>query len=506
MRKRIYRFALIFTVCFNSYGQELVDIRNDPPVTNLTVGDDQVSQWVQLPFTFTYYDTDFVAARMSSNGCLSFSNTACNSYNPQQLPYQDFIMYGFWTDLIIINNYAKMLYKSFDDKAVFGWYDISEYYNSSNNNTFEIILYNDNSYEYRYGNLRLLNHNILIGSQGANGQIDQRLWFDRYSQNQPDYSPIQQLSGTSLWFNVQEQEEDDTPIEQYAINEPDYSFNDIDLVDDGFPEVDTNYTADQTGYDIFESVGLSQEDIIGYTPIDTPIDQQQDQTIDILNDSFIDIPDATIDGFILEAAGIDLFNTDNDQIDAAIPEEAQDIIPDVELENILTDESAQLLDIEVSDRDEKEKDSIFQQQEIADVSQDNLEDILAVNDDDNEQSDNKETEQTDEELTDEQVADEAQSLADEMSEEQIQQNMDKQQESLSDSGGFDDQSGITATIGYKKGFSEYSKINMTDNSDWYVTKDIYKNNTTVDNKQIYLLMMGLDSRHQQIVSSQYERR
>ena len=97
----------------------------------------------------------FSHARMSTNGCVNFtsgsaggSSSNCQDYTPQSLPYRDFTLYVLWTDLIRGNN-SKMLYIDFGSYAVFGWYYMKEY-NRNSSNSIEAILYDNNSFEYRY--------------------------------------------------------------------------------------------------------------------------------------------------------------------------------------------------------------------------------------------------------------------------------------------------------------------------------------------------------------------
>jgi hypothetical protein len=86
-------------------------------------------------------------------------------------------MFPFWTDLIRDNN-SRM--KSWGDntKMIFGWYDMREY-NRNSDNSFEVILYPNNSFEYRYDELDIINHDVIIGEVGANStQVYQYLFHD----------------------------------------------------------------------------------------------------------------------------------------------------------------------------------------------------------------------------------------------------------------------------------------------------------------------------------------
>ncbi len=158
-------------------GQSLIDLTNQTNTTNLNSGDDSLSPAFNLDFTFTFYENDYTSARMATNGCLHFGlgtgsidyNNYCGDYTPDPLPQYDNTLYPFWTDLVQDNN-SSMLAKNFSDKAVFGWYDMREYYRDSNN-SFEVILWTNNTYEFRYGNLDIIQHDVLIGEQGSSSQL-----------------------------------------------------------------------------------------------------------------------------------------------------------------------------------------------------------------------------------------------------------------------------------------------------------------------------------------------
>ena len=198
--------------CFNQddyiyeSGQPLIDLYNQAGTTNLNAGDDQWSSSVTLGNTWNRWGKSWNKSRMATNGCLNFvgrsdgaNSSNCNDYTPQSLPYRNYTLYPFWTDLIRgqsnvsgCNNTwcsSKMLFKAFDDYVVFGWYYMREY-NRSSSNSFEVILWNNDTYDYRYRELDIDRHDVLIGEQGANNELKTYLF---YNDNQNGYNNFDQF-------------------------------------------------------------------------------------------------------------------------------------------------------------------------------------------------------------------------------------------------------------------------------------------------------------------------
>ena len=168
--------------CYNSGvyiyegGQDLVDLYNMSGTTNLNASDDQYSNQVSLGMEWNRWGQTWSHARMSTNGCVNLrsgsaggNSSNCSDFTPQSLPYRDYTLYPLWTDLIrgtaSGGQASKMLFKDFGDYAVFGWYYLREFQRSSSN-SFEAILYANNSYEFRYRELDIINHDVVIGEQG----------------------------------------------------------------------------------------------------------------------------------------------------------------------------------------------------------------------------------------------------------------------------------------------------------------------------------------------------
>ena len=164
--------------------QSLIDLTGESGTTSLNAADDQVSSAFNLGFTFDFYGQSFTQGRMATNGCLHFKTTGayCNDYTPDPLTGQHiYTLYPFWTDLIRDNG-SKMLAKSFSDKTVFGWYNLREYNRSNTDNSFEVILWTNDTFEFRYGALNIIKHDVLIGEIGSGtSQVYTYLYHDECS-------------------------------------------------------------------------------------------------------------------------------------------------------------------------------------------------------------------------------------------------------------------------------------------------------------------------------------
>jgi len=191
MQKRILCTIVVCLLSLNvlsqyiyEANQPLIDLTGESGTTNLNSADDQVSSAFNLGFTFDFYGESFTQGRMATNGCLHFKTTGayCNDYTPDPLTGQHtYTLYPFWTDLIRDNG-SKMLAKSFSDKTVFGWYNLREYNRSNTDNSFEVILWTNDTFEFRYGALNIIKHDVLIGEIGSGtSQVYTYLYHDECS-------------------------------------------------------------------------------------------------------------------------------------------------------------------------------------------------------------------------------------------------------------------------------------------------------------------------------------
>jgi len=201
--------------CYNSGvylyddGTDLIDLYGMSGTTNLNSSDDTWSNQVSLGMEWDRWGQTWSHARMSTNGCVNLtsgsaggSSSNCQDYTPQSLPYRDYTLYPFWTDLIRKSS-SKMLFKDFGDYVVFGWYYLKEY-NRGSSNSFEAILYDNNSFEYRYRELDIIQHDVVIGEQGKHSTTpaDTKTYL-YYNDGQSGYATLDAYLANSGWPDIE---------------------------------------------------------------------------------------------------------------------------------------------------------------------------------------------------------------------------------------------------------------------------------------------------------------
>lgn len=165
--------------------QPLEDIRDDPAAVNVSpwLGDDGRTH-ITLPFEFNYYDQQFNSVWMMSNGVLSFTGQGggycCQGEDISQLAengqtHHNYIIAAAWADLFTLGQNGY--YLGTEESATFGWYDVFEYYDPNNLNSFEIELYSMGTIDIRYGGMDITNHMV---SAGVTGNLSQGQYVDLY--------------------------------------------------------------------------------------------------------------------------------------------------------------------------------------------------------------------------------------------------------------------------------------------------------------------------------------
>ena len=188
-------------------------------------------------FSWEWHNESFTHGLMSTNGCLKLLKSSsisisdyCQDYTPNRLgsgehPSSGIMtdtIFPFYTDLIYGDaantgtQDSAMMFKSFDDYIIFGWYYMAEYgyHNNSregSSNSFELYLfdYNDSdtkcaddsagctdaeranvdkpdNYGMVYRELNIESHDVLIGEQKDHANYTQYLFFDDNTDNHGD--------------------------------------------------------------------------------------------------------------------------------------------------------------------------------------------------------------------------------------------------------------------------------------------------------------------------------
>jgi len=294
-------------------GSTLYDIYNTG--TECFSADDGSCGPISIGFDFDWQGQKYTRTVMGTNGCLkllrwddsSSGGSSCSDYTPQALPYQDETLYPFWTDLIRgtgtgacaqmfpgNSSYSsgqecsvasKMMYQTFDDYVVFGWYFMQEY-NRPSSNSFEVILNDHNgsnfaltdpawccegdedTFEFRYRELDIENHNVVVGAQFDDSNYIQAILYTNDS--------------TSNWDSLDQGTLEDGGVLKYNPNgegQPSECVN-----NPGFSQDCEGYSAYQFGIECVNDVHYSQY-CPGYAQAyeETQFEQQCD--IDQLSDA-----------------------------------------------------------------------------------------------------------------------------------------------------------------------------------------------------------------------------
>jgi hypothetical protein len=323
MQKRIlcYAVALLFSsflpsqevTAVYSADKPIWDLRNFSGATDMSAQDDGTSQVFDLGFDFTFFGEPFNQAYMASNGCLILGQLAtgnnweknCTQYEPSEAPNTNYTMYPFWTDLIMGGN-SSMLAMQVDNKVIFGWYEMWEYYRDSKN-TFELWLYPNNSYEARYSELDIKDHDVFIGIQGNENERETYYFHDKCFTGQVNSKECvsQDWNDTAINFDLENNGSilvgealdcsnplNDTSCAGYAAAyqtqqcDIDQLYNELcpyysDAYDDFQCDLNPQYGPSCNGYKQEDSVAYFQEEVdYGYQDeqdYSNPFENQQEQ-------------------------------------------------------------------------------------------------------------------------------------------------------------------------------------------------------------------------------------
>ncbi len=186
----------------------LLDIRKTG--TPLNLSDEGTSGPITLPFSFQFFGRNFNTVAVNTNGIVSFNENIRPGYWPQVLnknldSQYNYTLFPLWTDLV--SNNKSPYIRLGTDNVVIGWYDMMEYRNPVRKNSFEVQLWNNNSFEFRYNSVSLSRQPVTIGYSGDLSKYEYKNWFRSYGNNTElkdfsyYYDPLQQCDFNPV-YNV----------------------------------------------------------------------------------------------------------------------------------------------------------------------------------------------------------------------------------------------------------------------------------------------------------------
>ncbi len=125
------------------------------PTGSFPAGDEGYAD-VALPFAFPFYGTNRTSVRVLSNGLLTFSSFASNSFSNEALPNSDApdaLIAPLWDDLNQSDGGTVYAGSLADGRFVIQWNEVPRYNQSGTSLTFEVILSPDGTVEYQYASL-----------------------------------------------------------------------------------------------------------------------------------------------------------------------------------------------------------------------------------------------------------------------------------------------------------------------------------------------------------------
>ena len=148
----------------------------EPEIIEHNLPDDGFVQ-IDLQFSFPYKGNLYTTTFMGSNGVLMLMDPTgtsgqwsycCNGQELSSSYAPSFVIMPLWTDLINYNNEGKFYTQGNDEWQRYMWYNLSEYYynNWDNKNTFGTELDYLGNISFFYEQLHVTGHHVTIGYTG----------------------------------------------------------------------------------------------------------------------------------------------------------------------------------------------------------------------------------------------------------------------------------------------------------------------------------------------------
>ncbi|MEK6744182.1 MAG: hypothetical protein AABZ15_11250, partial [Nitrospirota bacterium] len=119
--------------------------------TPLNIRGDDIGSWYDLPFSFTFYGTDYTRLFLSSNGLISLISENSSYYNNANGLINDVAIAPFWTDLRTDARAGDDIYVFQPDVDAIGFRWQAVTYGGSHETNFEVIFHRNGNIEFNYG-------------------------------------------------------------------------------------------------------------------------------------------------------------------------------------------------------------------------------------------------------------------------------------------------------------------------------------------------------------------
>ncbi len=142
-------------------------------------GDDQMDTVYMTPFGFPFYDGNFDAIYISSNGFLSFSYSGYSYPTNQALPFASITdgLFPFWDDMnLALGGSIWYWYDSANIRFIVEFYNVM-HFASGGPYTYEVILNADGSIIFQYLDMNTPRNQATIGIQGGDGSSNYFLQY-----------------------------------------------------------------------------------------------------------------------------------------------------------------------------------------------------------------------------------------------------------------------------------------------------------------------------------------
>lgn len=140
------------------------------PVADLVGEDDEISAQIPIGFTFPFFDQEFTAVRVSTNGFLSFTSTDAPFRNVS-LPSDDApgdLIAPFWDDFTLTSQGTIYTWSNGVDTLVVSWVEVPRY-GGEELFTFQAILQANGEIVFQYRQLGSETESATIGIQNSDG-------------------------------------------------------------------------------------------------------------------------------------------------------------------------------------------------------------------------------------------------------------------------------------------------------------------------------------------------